>query len=678
MRKTFWPDILLYYKFNTLLISIFFEKTPLIKRDFKINNYICQKLFKENFCKINSFHRKTEQIMKKTLIFMIVLFPIWVFSQNSIQWSENFSDGEFSNNPAWSGTTGNFIVNPDMQLQSNALTTSRSYLSTPSEAFDDATWEFWVRMNYNPSSSNYALVHIISDKADLSGELNGYYVQIGNTADEISLYRKQVGSNPLKLIDGADGTVNSNPVIVKVKVTRSKDGTFALYRQRLSDVQGFSDTDFVQEGASVNDTIVKGSRYFGVSFVNSSTTGKLYFFDDISVKGDKFVDVVAPEWTDLRIIEPDKMVLTFSEPVNISSATFLVDNGVGSPSNIAVTSDESIVTLTFNNAFEKGKIYSVDAQNIKDFSGNPLKNTYRRIGVIEAVSDGDVVINEILFDNPDFAPEYFEVYNNSPKTLDMSKVFFATRNTSGGYTINNFFPNKSILLPHGFMALTSDVNLVRNGFAAPDTANIVRSERWSALSNSGAGFLVGYLSPKTLDTNDTIILDEVRYDAKWHHSLIRNPKGVSLERINPRMPSQSPSSWHSAAKDVNYGTPGYKNSQFREMTPTTLPDNEKWFYPDPEAFTPDNDGIDDVSLIRYKTDAEGFTANVIIFNAVGVKVTQLANNHILGNEGYLVWDGKTDRGINVNPGIYVLYVELVNAGSGVKKIEKMPIVVSAR
>ena len=377
MRKTFWPDILLYYKFNTLLISIFFEKTPLIKRDFKINNYICQKLFKENFCKINSFHRKTEQIMKKTLIFMIVLFPIWVFSQNSIQWSENFSDGEFSNNPAWSGTTGNFIVNPDMQLQSNALTTSRSYLSTPSEAFDDATWEFWVRMNYNPSSSNYALVHIISDKADLSGELNGYYVQIGNTADEISLYRKQVGSNPLKLIDGADGTVNSNPVIVKVKVTRSKDGTFALYRQRLSDVQGFSDTDFVQEGASVNDTIVKGSRYFGVSFVNSSTTGKLYFFDDISVKGDKFVDVVAPEWTDLRIIEPDKMVLTFSEPVNISSATFLVDNGVGSPSNIAVTSDESIVTLTFNNAFEKGKIYSVDAQNIKDFSGNPLKNTYR-------------------------------------------------------------------------------------------------------------------------------------------------------------------------------------------------------------------------------------------------------------------------------------------------------------
>ncbi len=616
--------------------------------------------------------------MKKTWILMIVLFPLWLFSQNSIQWSEDFSDGDFTQNPAWSGTTGNFIVNADKQLQSNATTASRSYLFTPSEVFDDATWEFLVRMNYNPSGSNYAMVYIIADKADVSGEVNGYYVQIGNTADEISLYRKQVGSNPFKLIDGADGTVNTNPVIVKVRVTRTKDGTFALYRQRISDVEGFSDADFVQEGATANDTIVKGSRYFGVSFVNSNTTGKLYFFDDISVKGDKFVDIVAPEWTDLRIIEPDKMVLTFSEPVDISSADFQVDNGVGSPTNIAVSSDETTVTLTFNHTFEKGKIYSVSAQNIKDFSGNPLKNTNRRIGVIEAVSDGDVVINEILFDNPDFAPEYFEVYNNSPKTLDMSRVFFATRNTAGAYTINNYFPNQSILLPYGYMALTSDVNLVRTGFAAPDTANIVRAERWSALSNSGASFLVGYLSPQTPDINDTIILDEVRYDAKWHHSLIRNPKGVALERINPNMPSQDPNSWHSAAADVKYGTPGYQNSQFREMTPTTLPDGEKWFYPDPEAFTPDNDGIDDISFIRYKTDAEGFTANVIIFNAVGVKVTQLASNQILGTEGYLVWDGKTDRGINVNPGIYVLYVELVNTNSGVKKTEKMPIVVSAR
>lgn len=615
--------------------------------------------------------------MKKTWILMTVLFPIWVFSQNSVAWSDDFSDGDFTNNPTWSGMTENFIVNAEKQLQSNASAAAKSYLFTPSEAFDDAVWEFWVRINYNPSGSNYAMVYIIADRADISGDVNGYYVQIGNTTDEISLYRQQ-GNTRTKIIDGTDKIVDTNPVIVNVRVTRTKDGTFSLFRKRQSDNEIFNDVDFVQEGTSQNDTIVKGCRFFGVYVSNSSATGKLYFFDDISVKGDKFIDVVPPEWTDLRIVEPNKMVLTFSEPVDVSSAIFQVDNGVGNPDNIAISPDEQTVTLTFNHTFEKRKIYSVDVEGVKDFSSNVLKNTNRRIGVIEPISDGDIVINEILFDNPDFAPEYFEVYNNSPKTLDMSNLFFATRNTAGKFSTNSNFPAKSILLPYGYMALTSDVISLRTGFAVPDTANIVQTERWSALNNTEASFLIGYLSSKNPDENDTIILDEVRYNVKWHHSLIRNPKGVSLERINPAMASQSASSWHSASADVNYGTPGYKNSQFREMEPTTLPKDKNWFYPDPEVFTPDNDGRDDVSFICYKTDAVGFTANVIIFNAVGVQVAQLASNQILGTEGYLVWDGKTDRGINVNPGIYVLYVELINADSGVKKIEKMPIVVSAR
>lgn len=158
--------------------------------------------------------------------------------------------------------------------------------------------------------------------------------------------------------------------------------------------------------------------------------------------------------------------------------------------------------------------------------------------------------------------------------------------------------------------------------------------------------------------------------------MIKNPKGVSLERINPDLLSQSPSSWHSAASEVRYGTPGYKNSQFRDLSTTAVP--EKWVWVEPEAFSPDNDGVDDVSFIRYKTDAVGYTANVIVFNSVGMKIKQLASNVLLTSDGILTWDGKTDRGLNVNPGIYVLYFEMINAENGVKKIEKLPLVVSAR
>ncbi len=881
--------------------------------------------------------------MKKILLFLCLFISFSIFSQNLIQWSDDFSDGDFTKNPTWSGMSENFIVNEDSQLQSNASTTSKSYLSTPSEAFEDAVWEFWVRINYTTSSSNYAMVYIIADRADISGDVNGYYVQIGNTADEISLYRQQ-GNSRTKIIDGVDKSVDTNPVIVNIRVTRSKDGTFSLFRKRQSDVVGFSDADFVQEGESVIDNEVQGSKYFGVLFSNSSTTGKAYLFDDIFVKGEKFADVIPPEWTDLQLVEPNQLVLTFSEAVDISSASFHVDNGIGNPVSSMLSEDGMTLRLTFAKGFEKGVIYTVEALNVKDLAGNPLTNTQKQIGKYEFLKAGDIVINEILFETANGVPEYFEIYNVSDKILLLDNSYFAVRSPStGSFSLNNAFPANTILLAKSYLALSSDPDLVKEHFDVPSSANILKANRWSALNNTSARFLIAHLDIRTengLTVRDTVILDElhynvkwhselstanvalerinpknrtqiptnwysaapevnfgtpgyensrymmpdtippvltglaiiepnkivlnfseiidistatfsvdqgignstgltvlademtliisfdndfekgkiytinilnikdlagnplvkntyqtgilelaekddlvineilfdnlensaeyfeiynksgkvidltplfftvnnstynyfpsqtfilpgeylafspepelvkeaytvpeianirkserwsalnnteasfligyivqdsvialdsVRYNAKWHHTMIKNPKGVSLERINPNFPSQSPSSWHSAASEVGYGTPGYKNSQYRDLETTVEP--EKWIWVEPEAFSPDNDGIDDVCFIRYKTDAAGYTANIIIFNSVGVKVKQLGSNILLSQDGILTWDGKTDRGQNVNQGIYVLYVEFVNSDKGVKKIEKIPLVVSAR
>ena len=47
------------------------------------------------------------------------------------QFTENFSDGDFSNNPAWVGLSANWIINPHFQLQSNnTVANSTFYLST--------------------------------------------------------------------------------------------------------------------------------------------------------------------------------------------------------------------------------------------------------------------------------------------------------------------------------------------------------------------------------------------------------------------------------------------------------------------------------------------------------------------------------------------------------------------
>ena len=129
------------------------------------------------------------------LVFFRGLF-IWLFLLTPVlgfgQFIDDFSDGDFTANPVWSGETSNFEVDGAQKLHLNAPAESdTSYLSTSSEAIDDATWEFYVEYAFNPSSSNVARVYLVSNNANLQEPLNGYYVRVGGeTEDRISLYRQ--------------------------------------------------------------------------------------------------------------------------------------------------------------------------------------------------------------------------------------------------------------------------------------------------------------------------------------------------------------------------------------------------------------------------------------------------------------------------------------------------------
>jgi len=117
----------------------------------------------------------------------LIFSPIFLIAQVN----ESFTDGDFTNNPEWSGLTSNFIVNGSMQLQSNAASASTSYLFTASEAFNKAVWECKVKITYTTSSSNYASIYIVSDNTDILNGCNAYYVQVGGTNDEVSLFVQQ-------------------------------------------------------------------------------------------------------------------------------------------------------------------------------------------------------------------------------------------------------------------------------------------------------------------------------------------------------------------------------------------------------------------------------------------------------------------------------------------------------
>ena len=61
--------------------------------------------------------------MKRILLFLIFLFPVLA----TAQLQDDFSDGDFTANPAWSGDVGSFIVNGSQQLQLNGTVAATSF-----------------------------------------------------------------------------------------------------------------------------------------------------------------------------------------------------------------------------------------------------------------------------------------------------------------------------------------------------------------------------------------------------------------------------------------------------------------------------------------------------------------------------------------------------------------------
>jgi hypothetical protein len=217
----------------------------------------------------------------------ILFFMIFASILSKAQINESFSDGNFNKYPEWTGDTANFRINTHFQLQSSATGTSVSSLFTNSESIVNAEWRAHFIINYTTSASNYAAMYIIADYDNISAGCNGYYVQIGGTNDEISLFIQE-GTKKTKIIDGRDKRIADEIVNVEVKVTRDKNGNFELWSKKISE------TDFSSEGKVLNDKITK-SYYFGLLYSNTSTTGRAYIFDDIMVKGEKADYNTAPE-----------------------------------------------------------------------------------------------------------------------------------------------------------------------------------------------------------------------------------------------------------------------------------------------------------------------------------------------------------------------------------------------
>jgi len=290
----------------------------------------------------------------KKLIFIFIALPLFIFGQ----FTDDFSDGDFTNNPSWTGDVGRFEVDTN-SLHLNDSAASTSFLVTQSQAIINGEWIFNIKMDFSPSTNNFAKVYLVSDMVNLSGALNGMYVKVGGQSgniDDISLYT-QTGTNSNEIIDGSSGLLSNNPD-VRIKVTRDVVGNWELFL----DTAGV----FFTQGTAFDNSILS-SDYFGVYCKYTITRSDKFWFDDFSVTG------FAASW-------------------NCNLATGCYESGTGQGQYFSLTDCQIACNMTVIN--EKNSLIKVE--KIIDFLGREI--TFRRNTPFFYIYDDGTVEKRIVIE----------------------------------------------------------------------------------------------------------------------------------------------------------------------------------------------------------------------------------------------------------------------------------------
>jgi hypothetical protein len=161
------------------------------------------------------------------------------------------------------------------------------------------------------------------------------------------------------------------------------------------------------------------------------------------------------------------------------------------------------------------------------------------------------------------------------------------------------------------------------------------------------------------------VIDEVHYDEKWHHPTLKELHNISLERIDPMAQTQDKNNWHSASSLVGYNTAGWENSQTIENSNS---ESSKYFWLEEAIFSPNSDGDKDNLIVRYKMPMGSYNVSIDIYTRHGDHIGNVANNLLIGTEGYITWNGTTADGAIVPVGLYVIIIQATNPNG--EKINK--------
>ena len=272
----------------------------------------------------------------------------------------------------------------------------------------------------------------------------------------------------------------------------------------------------------------------------------------------------------------------------------------------------------------------------------------------------DLVINEIMFDPGTDNSEFVEFLNISGDSVNVGGWEIIDEN-GNRYRLSQI----SLMIPNNsFFLLAADSLVVKKYGLDESVYKNVIGVSTLGLVNTGELILLR-------DVKGNVI-DSVWYSNKWHNRNFGSTKNISLERINPNLGANDPSNWSSSVIPIG-ATPGNQNSIY-----TVNPNIESNISVSPNPFSPDNDGFEDFTIINYKLTQATSQVRIKIFDNKGRLVRTLANNQASGSSGSIIFDGIGDDGQTLRIGIYIIFLEAINEGSGVVETMKTVVVVARK
>ena len=469
--------------------------------------------------------------MLRLLTYLLLIMPLSCIAQVY----DDFSDGDFTSNPAWSGTTSLFKINADKQLQLNAEEAGNAELFCNETVadFGNMEWHFWIREAFAPSANNYSDIYLCDN----------YFLRLGEAgSNDVVELRRVDGTSSVSVCRGTDTFIASS-FSAFFKVTRDDNGLWKIFVDKTG-TDGYS-----LETQGVDNNFQTTGR-FGIKVTFTVGNAKKVYLDDVYF-GPLIVDTQPPQLLKLTILKYNKIQLDFDEPVDetdaLEKSNYSINN-IGMPMYAEFYgSNRACVILSYSKTIEENVEYTLTINRIQDDEGNVATNILYTF-IHNLIHENDVVINEIMSDPEPVVGlppiEYIELFNttNHPiKLLDWTLVIGSSEKQ---------ITQDIDIQPLGFILLCKDSSveqLSEYGFCIGFSS--------FAITNSGAHIV--------LNNDESLTISDVDFSLSWYHDDNKTEGGWSLEQIDPFSSCAGASNWHASCHHDG-GTPGAQNSVYAE------------------------------------------------------------------------------------------------------------------